>query len=165
MGAVAISRATLPVLSELLSAGDHARARSIALKWSLVMLVLGSVVVVVGWLLAPMGVALLFQRGAFDAANTAAVSDLVRWGLLQLPFYFAVLVLVQLLASEGRFRAMAFIAAANFAVKAAANFVLIRWFGIEGVMLATGVMGASSFGCYLALTLSNRSFKKKTGSS
>ena len=93
------------------------------------------------------------------AADTVAVSGLFRWGLIQIPFYFAVLVLVQLFASEGRFKAMAVIAAANFAVKAVANYVLIRWFGITGVVLATGVMGASSFGCYLFLTLSNGSFK------
>jgi peptidoglycan biosynthesis protein MviN/MurJ (putative lipid II flippase) len=161
MGAVAISRATLPVLSELLSAGNHARARSIALKWSFLMLAIGVVVAVVMWLLAPMAVALLFERGAFDAANTAAVSSLVRWGAVQLPFYFSVLVLVQLFASEGRFKAMAIIAAANFAVKAIANFVLIQWLGIAGVMLAASVVGASAFGCYLLLTLSNGSSKNK----
>jgi peptidoglycan biosynthesis protein MviN/MurJ (putative lipid II flippase) len=163
MGAVAIGRATLPVLSELLSAGDNARARSIALKWSLLMLAIGSVAAVVAWFLAPMVVKLLFQRGAFSAADTVAVSGLFRWGLIQIPFYFAVLVLVQLFASEGRFKAMAVIAAANFAVKAVANYFLIRWFGITGVVLATGVMGASSFGCYLFLTLSNGSSNNKTG--
>ena len=163
MGAVAIGRATLPVLSELLSAGDHARARSVALKWSLLMLAIGSVAAVVAWFLAPMVVKLLFQRGAFSAADTVAVSNLFRWGLIQIPFYFAVLVLVQLFASEGRFKAMAGIAAANFAVKAVANYFLIRWFGITGVVLATGVMGASSFGCYLFLTLSNGSSNNKTG--
>jgi peptidoglycan biosynthesis protein MviN/MurJ (putative lipid II flippase) len=163
MGAVAISRATLPVLSELLSAGDNARARSIALKWSLFMLAVGCVVAVVAWLLAPMVVKLLFQRGAFSAADTVAVSGLFRWGLIQIPFYFSVLVLVQLLASEGRFKAMAGIAAANFAVKVVANYFLIRWLGITGVVLATGVMGLCSFVCYLFFTLSNGSLKNKTG--
>ncbi|MFM0630082.1 murein biosynthesis integral membrane protein MurJ [Paraburkholderia xenovorans] len=163
MGAVAISRATLPVLSELLSAGDNARARSIALKWSLFMLAVGCVVAVVAWLLAPMVVKLLFQRGAFSAADTVAVSGLFRWGLIQIPFYFSVLVLVQLLASEGRFKAMAGIAAANFAVKVVANYFLIRWLGITGVVLATGVMGLCAFVCYLFFTLSNGSLKNKTG--
>ncbi|WP_027799338.1 murein biosynthesis integral membrane protein MurJ [Paraburkholderia dilworthii] len=157
MGAVAISRATLPVLSELLSAGDNVRARSIALKWSLLMLAIGGVMVVVAWFLAPIVVKLLFQRGAFSAADTVAVSGLFRWGLIQIPFYFSVLVLVQLFASQGRFKAMAGIAVVNFAVKAVANFFLIRWLGITGVVLATGVMGGSAFVCYLSLTL------KKTG--
>ena len=159
MGAIAISRATLPVLSEILSAGDHARARSIALKWSLLMLGIGVVVVVVAWYLAPFGVALLFQRGAFTAADTTAVAGLLRWGLLQLPFYFAVLVLVQLFASEGRFKEMAFVAVGIFVVKVLANFILIRLFGISGVLLATGVMGACSFGSYLLILLSSGSAK------
>jgi Na+-driven multidrug efflux pump len=88
---------------------------------------------------------------------------LFRWGLIQIPFYFSVLVLVQLLASEGRFKAMAGIAAANFAVKVVANYFLIRWLGITGVVLATGVMGLCSFVCYLFFTLSNGSLKNKTG--
>jgi putative peptidoglycan lipid II flippase len=117
------------------------------------------VVVVVAWYLAPFGVALLFQRGAFTAADTTAVAGLLRWGLLQLPFYFAVLVLVQLFASEGRFKEMAFVAVGIFVVKVLANFILIRLFGISGVLLATGVMGACSFGSYLLILLSSGSAK------
>jgi peptidoglycan biosynthesis protein MviN/MurJ (putative lipid II flippase) len=163
MGALAISRATLPVLSEISSAGHHDRARDTALMWSLLMLAVGVVVAAFAWLLAPIAVKLLFQRGAFNASDTAAVVNLVQWGLFQVPFYFAVLVLVQLLASQGRFKAMAIVASANFAVKALANLVLIRWLGISGVLVATGVMSASSFGCYLWLTLSDRSKRSAAG--
>ncbi|WP_309835507.1 lipid II flippase MurJ [Caballeronia sp. LZ065] len=165
MGAVAISRATLPVLSEMLSKGDHARARTIALKWSMVMTVIGVGVVVVAWALAPIGVALLFQRGAFTAADTQAVAGLFRWGLLQIPCYFGVLVLVQLLASEGRFRAMAWVAALNFIVKAGGNLIFIRWLGISGVMLATTLMCVCSYASYLYLTLSTRPASGNAGAS
>jgi putative peptidoglycan lipid II flippase len=163
MGALAISRATLPVLSEILSSGGQDRARRTALMWSLLMLAIGVVAVAFGWLFVPLGVRLLFQHGAFNAENTVAVAGLVRWGLVQVPFYFAVLVLVQLLASQGRFKAMALVAAANFAVKALANFVLIKWFGIAGVVLATGVMNAGSFACYLWLTMSSPSNRRPAG--
>jgi putative peptidoglycan lipid II flippase len=114
-------------------------------------------------LLTPLAVRLLFEHGAFNAANTAAVAALVRWGLVQVPFYFAVLVLVQLLASQGRFTAMAVVAAANFAVKVVANFVLIKWFGIAGALLATGVVSACAFACYLWLTMSGRSNQSAAG--
>ena len=33
-----------------------------------------------GWLLAPWGVSVLFQRGAFTAENTQAVAQVLRWG-------------------------------------------------------------------------------------
>jgi peptidoglycan biosynthesis protein MviN/MurJ (putative lipid II flippase) len=163
MGALAISRATLPVLSEIMSGGDQDRARRTALMWAALMFAVGLLVVMMVWPLAPFGVGLLFQRGAFTAADTAAVASLVRWGLVQIPCYFAVLALVQLLASQGRFKAMAIVAIANFVIKAIANFVLVRWFGVAGVLFATGIMSFSSLGCYLWLVRFDGSDWNKAG--
>ncbi|MGU7783020.1 murein biosynthesis integral membrane protein MurJ [Burkholderia sp. PU8-34] len=156
MGALAIGRATLPVFADILSSANPGRARTTALKWTLVMFGGGLVVALICWFGAPKGVQLMFQRGAFSAQDTVAVSALLRWGLVQLPFYFAVLVLVQLFASEGRFRAMAVIAIINFFVKAIADFVLIKWMGISGILLATALMHASSLGWYLLISQKNR---------
>jgi putative peptidoglycan lipid II flippase len=163
MGALAIGRATLPVLSEIMSGGDQDRARRTALMWAGLMFAIGVLVVAIVWPLAPFGVGLLFQRGAFNAADTAAVSSLVRWGLIQIPCYFAVLALVQLLASQGRFKAMAIVAISNFVVKAIANFALVRYFGVAGVLIATGIMSFSSFGCYLLLVRFDRSDQTRAG--
>ena len=74
-------------------------------------------------------------------------------GLLQLPFYFGVLILVQLLASQNRYRLMSGIAVANFALKAALNAVLAPRMGAAGIMLATSLMYLLSFACYLAVAL------------
>ncbi len=148
VGAASVGRAALPVLADIQSRGDPHRARSTALKWSVLMVLGGGAVTLVGWVLAPWGVSLVFERGAFTAANSAAVADVVRWGLLQLPFYFGVLILVQLLASQNRYRLMAGIAVANFALKAVMNQVLAPIMGPAGIMLATSMMYALSYGCY-----------------
>ena len=148
LGALSVGRAALPVLAEIHSRGDARHGRNVALKWSCAMAVAGAVMALLGWWLAPFGVALLFERGAFTVQDTMRVADVVRWGLLQLPFYFGVLILVQLLASQNRYRLMAAIAVANFVVKALLNTVLAPVFGAQGIMLATTVMYASSFGCY-----------------
>ena len=87
--------------------------------------------------------------GAFTAADTQAVAHVVRWGLLQMPFYFGVLILVQLLASQGRYRVMAGIAVANFLAKAVMNQVLAPAMGPAGIMLATAVMYLVSYCCYV----------------
>ncbi|KOF52206.1 hypothetical protein AD428_21780 [Achromobacter sp. DMS1] len=110
----------------------------------------GAAAVAVGWVLAPWGVSVLFERGAFTAANTQAVAHVLRWGLLQLPFYFGVLILVQLLASQNRYRIMAAIAVGNFALKAVLNMVLAPRMGAAGIMLATSLMYVLSYLCYLA---------------
>lgn len=153
IGAASVGRAALPVLADIQSRGDAVRARSMALKWSVLMLAAGAVATLVGWILAPWGVALLFERGAFTAQDTVSVAHVLRWGLLQLPFYFGVLVLVQLLASQNRYRIMAIIAFANFGLKAVMNFVLAPSMGAAGIMLATSLMYALSYICYVAVAV------------
>src|SRR3546814_12413251 len=70
IGAASVGRAALPVLADIQSRGDPQRARSMALKWSVLMLLAGGAVTLVGWLLAPWGVAPLFERGSFTAQDT-----------------------------------------------------------------------------------------------
>jgi len=113
----------------------------------------GAGVTAVAWVLTPWGVSLLFERGAFTAADTAAVAHVMRWGLLQLPFYFGVLILVQLLASQNRYGIMATIAVLNFLLKAGMNFVLAPVMGTAGIMLATSLMYALSYTCYVLVAL------------
>jgi len=149
VGAASVGRAALPVLADVQSSGDPARARSMALKWSALMLGVGCAVCVGAWILTPLGVTILFERGAFTAQDTQAVSAVLRWGLLQVPFYFGVLVLVQLLASQQRYRLIAVIACLNFAIKACLNLLLAPRFGLAGIMIATACMYALSYGCYL----------------
>jgi putative peptidoglycan lipid II flippase len=149
MGALAIGRATLPVFSAITGSGDRRRAYSIALKWTLFMFVGASAVMLAGLLASHSVVALLFQRGAFTADDTASVAELFRWGLLQVPFYFAVIVMVQLFASQGRFKEMALIAIANFVVKVLLDVWFVGWLGEKGVLLATAGMHATSLACYL----------------
>lgn len=153
LGAASVGRAALPVLADVQSRGDAAHARHVALKWSVWMLAAGAVAAAMGWLLAEWGVALLFERGAFTAQDTQAVAQVLRWGLLQLPFYFGVLILVQLLASQNRYRIMATIAVANFAIKAIMNQVLAPVMGTAGIMLATSCMYALSYSCYVIVAL------------
>jgi putative peptidoglycan lipid II flippase len=145
MGALCISRATLPIISQILVSGDHARARSTALKWSYLMIVLGAVASAIAYVLAPYGVALLFQRGAFTSEDTVAVTSLFRAGLLQIPFTFAIWVTVQLFVSESRFKEVSAAAVIGFLVKLAGNFVLVPTFGISGVFLATGLGAAANY--------------------
>lgn len=148
VGAASVGRAALPVLADIQSRGDPVRARTMALKWSGLMLAAGAVVTLLGWILAPWGVALLFERGAFTAQDTMTVAHVVRWGLLQIPFYFGVLVLVQLLASQGRYRLMATIAVINFLAKLVMNQILAPIMGPAGIMLATAMMYFVSYLCY-----------------
>ncbi|SHK74533.1 murein biosynthesis integral membrane protein MurJ [Paraburkholderia terricola] len=149
MGALAIGQAILPILSDIIGVGDLSRARHTAVKWTMLMFLLGSAIALVSWLLAPQAVALLFQRGAFTARDTAAVTELFRWGQMQVPFYFSGLVLLTLFASAGSYREMATIALLSFLVKVAANVVMTHWLAVPGIFAATALTHATTLICYL----------------
>lgn len=153
IGAIAIARATLPVLSETLAKGETKRAWRQAQQWSWLMLGLGTAAIVVGWLLAPLGVRLLFERGAFTPTNTIAVAQVLRLGLLQLPFFFGGLVLVQLFAGSGKYKNVAMVGFIVLALKIPLNLILSSFIGTSGIMLATAF---SQVGAFLWLLLRAR---------
>lgn len=148
LGAASVGRAALPVLADVQAQGNVRRARNMALKWSVLMFVGGLVVVGVLWVLSPFIVRILFERGAFTADDTRQVAEVLRYGLLQLPGYFGVLVIVQLMASQNRYVLMTAIALANFALKALLNWWLAPKMGLQGIMIATAMMYTLSFICY-----------------
>ena len=143
VGAMAVSRATLPVFSNAQAQGGE-QVNRVATYWVRVMFALGVVTMLVSWLLAPWGVELLFERGAFTAQDTAIVTEVLRYGLTQLPFYFAGIVLVSLLSSQGRYRAIAVIASVNLLAKIVAVMLLVPALGVNGIALSTALMYAVS---------------------
>lgn len=144
IGATAIARVILPVLSDV-ETTDSARARQIAKRWALVSLAMGIVAVGVGWVLSPIVVRVMFERGAFTPDDTVAVVEVLRFGLLQLPFVFAGGVLAQLWAARRSYAAFLYVNAFVVALKLVANVLLIDTFGINGAMIGTAIMYAACF--------------------
>ncbi len=143
IGALAVSRATLPVFSEAQAQGGQ-QINHVAEHWMRIMFALGMFAMSVSWLLAPWGVKFLFERGAFTAQDTAIVTEALRYGLAQLPFYFTGIVLVSLLASQRRHREIAGVASINLLIKVVASFGLVPWLGLKGLVLSTAFMYSTS---------------------
>lgn len=144
LGGTAVSRATLPVFARA-HHESGGRIHQVSVRWVAIMFGFGALAALMVWWLAPLAVRLVFERGAFDAGNTAAVADVLRYGALQMPFFFAALVLVSSLVARGLHRAVALGAAINLLVKVGASLVLVPAFGLPGIVLSTCVMYLSSF--------------------
>lgn len=144
LGATAVSRATLPIFSRIKSQQGKQLQR-IAMIWVRLMFVFGAVTLIISWWLAPWIVKLLFERGAFTARNTENVTEVFRYGLTQIPFFFPALALVALLASQGRHNLIAISGITNLFVKTGASYVLVPIMGINGIMIATGIMVMIAF--------------------
>jgi len=143
LGATAVSRATMPVLAAGYVVDALGTARVVR-HWGRLMFVLGLGFAALAIWLAPWGVALLFERGRFSAGDSAAVTEVLRYGLLQLPFYASGLVYVSWLTSQRRYLALFWISSVNLALKLIGNMVLVPRIGINGLMVSTVLMLASS---------------------
>jgi putative peptidoglycan lipid II flippase len=144
LGATAVGRATLPIFSKA-EAQAGAQGHRLANYWVGLLFTFGVIAMIVGWGLAPWAVRLLFERGAFTAEDTLSVSEVLRVGLLQLPFYFGGLVIVSVLASQREHKLIAIGASVNLLAKVGANLALVPIMGVSGIMAATAVMLMVSF--------------------
>lgn len=141
LGAMAIGRAILPVLSDAASLGDRTDS-SITRRWVGIFFAIGIILAGIGWVLADTVVNLIFERGAFTADDTARVADIFRFSLLQLPFYMPGIVIVQLIASRTDYRSFLYVNMIGLVVKVAGNLLLMPSMGINGALLATAGMYA-----------------------
>lgn len=143
LGATAVSRATLPVFSSDMAQGG-ANVTVLALRWAKWMLMLGLLALLLSWILAPLMVRVLFERGEFTATDTQAVSGVLRYALFQVVFYFPGLVLVSALAAQRRHKWIALSGAINLVCKVPLAFVLTHQFGLYGLVSSTVIMYALS---------------------
>jgi putative peptidoglycan lipid II flippase len=97
---------------------------------------------------------LLFERGAFTAENILAVSEVLRVGLLQLPFYFAELVLVSVLPSLREHKLIAIGASVNLLAKLGVHLALVPIMGVSGIIAATAFMLMVGFALLLGGSVS-----------
>jgi murein biosynthesis integral membrane protein MurJ len=153
---VVVGRALLPVLSGAVADGEHALGTRQSLQWAMLLFGIGAAAVIAGWPLAPTAVALIFERGAFDSADSAVVTHVLRYGLLQLPFVFGGLVLVQWIAASGRYGVLLAVACLALVVKITMNLLLLQPLGLAGLMAATAGMYAVSFLGQLAFVMRKR---------
>jgi putative peptidoglycan lipid II flippase len=143
MGAMAIGRATLPVFSEASTRVDT-RVNALGLRWAKWMLILGLGVFAVGWVAAPWAVSLLFERGAFTVQDTAHVSVIFRYALVQVPFYAFSLTLVNLMASQRRYGTLLVSGVVGICTKIGAAAMLVPLMQLEGLVLSTTFVYAAN---------------------
>lgn len=138
--AVSMSTVLFPRFAHLIAAG---RARELLRTFSLyaggiVLLSIPGIALLAAFS-EPL-VRLLFQRGAFTADATLAVSHVQMWLLLQIPFYVVVMLGARVLSALDANSAVLRISILNVAVNITANYLLMRQFGVTGIAMATSLV-------------------------
>jgi putative peptidoglycan lipid II flippase len=138
--AASLSAALLPSFARTISARQWDALKSMARRFA-VAIALGSIpcMIVIAVFAEPM-IRLLFEHGAFGAADTRAAARVQVWLSLQIPFYILVTVGFRLLAALDGYRVVLRIAALNLVVNVAADWTLMQWYGVTGIAMATSLV-------------------------
>lgn len=135
LAGIAINRSILPVFSQIQD--DEEKISNLVFYWVKIVFFLGVLLLVIGWIFAPYGVSLFFERGAFGVFDSRIVVDVFRYGLFQLPFYFIWMVFVSQLSASWGFKLLGIIFTLIAIVKFCALYFLVAVFGLRGIQLAS----------------------------
>ncbi|MDR3639875.1 MAG: lipid II flippase MurJ [Humidesulfovibrio sp.] len=104
---------------------------------------------VAGALASPLLVALLFQRGRFDAQAASLVSVVQACYFTQLPFYLLCIVTQRMLQALSQFRFLLLLQTGLVLLNALTSYIFSRAVGIAGIALSSTLMFALTAGISL----------------
>ena len=139
VGAMAVSRATLPVFSRTRTLGG-AHTANLARLWAFRLFLIGLLTMAAAWLAAPWIVKIFFERGAFKEENSLAVVNVFRVCVLQIPLYFASIVVTSYFSSQSAYKVLFWSGAVALTVKWAASALFTIHWGLNGLPLASAAM-------------------------
>jgi putative peptidoglycan lipid II flippase len=162
IGAASLTTAALPHLSAM--AAEQRFSDMQALLWRYVrLLLLVSVPLTIGLVVfsKPI-VALLFERGAFSASDTAVVANVQAALLLQVPFFFVSGFAVRFVMALRANRIMLWGTVICAITNVVANYTLMSRFGVVGLGLSTALVYvvSAAFLLYMATRLLDASRRR-----
>ena len=141
----AISTAVVPHLSRMIAVEDWAGCRHTIRTWVRVTAMI-SVPIALGLIvLSKWLVRVAYQHGAFHAADTAVVAPVLVMYAIQIPFYISSRVYYRFLVAMRRTDLILYCGIINLALDIVLNLILMRFFGVAGIALATSLWMATTF--------------------
>jgi putative peptidoglycan lipid II flippase len=86
-----------------------------------------------------------FQHGVFGPADTLQVTPVLAMYAIQIPFFVSSRVFYRFLVAICRTDLIFYCGALNLALDVVLNLVLMRYFGVAGIALATSLWTVSTF--------------------
>jgi len=141
----AVATAVVPYFSRMIAYRDWAGCRHTLRTW-IRLTALVSVPIAVALVAgAHLVIRIALQHGAFGPRDTAVVTPVLAMYALQIPFYVTGRVLNRFLVAMRRTDLIFYCGALNLILDIALNLILMRWFGVAGIALATSLWTVSSF--------------------
>jgi putative peptidoglycan lipid II flippase len=139
-----IASAVTPYLSGMIAQGDWRACRHTLRTWSLGLAAVS--VPIGGLLMASAGplVRVTLQHGAFGPGDTAVVKSVLVMYAIQVPFYVVSRVYYRFVVAMRRTDLVLYCGLLNLVLDIVLNLVLMRWFGVAGIALATSLWSIST---------------------
>jgi putative peptidoglycan lipid II flippase len=141
----AISTAIVPYLSRMIAFHDWKGCRHTLRTW-VRLSALVSVPIAVALIVAarPL-VRVALQHGQFKPRDTAAVASVLAMYAIQIPFFVVSRVYYRFVVAMRRTDLILYCGILNLGLDIVLNLVLMRWFGVAGIALATSLWTVSTF--------------------
>ena len=148
LSSAALATAVLPYISQAVAHSDWKACRRTLKVYSALVLAVTAPIALVLILASRPLVRLLYQRGAFTAADTLIVSSVQIGFALLIPFSTWGMLFVRYLSALRRNDILAYIAALSACLNVVLNLVLMRRFGVSGIAWSTSLVSVT---CCLVL--------------
>jgi putative peptidoglycan lipid II flippase len=141
----AVSSAVVPHFSRMIAHRDWPGCRNTLHTWVRLTALVSTPIalaLIAGshWLIR-----LTFQHGVFGPSDTALVTPVLAMYAIQIPFFVSSRVFYRFLVAMRRTDLIFYCGALNLALDIILNLVLMRWFGVSGIALATSLWTVSTF--------------------
>lgn len=158
---LSVGTAVLPHFSKMVSGEDWRGVRRTLMTYTrLLLLITLPLMLALIYFSEPI-VKLLFQRGAFTEANAQFVGLVQVMYLLQVPAYVLSILLARLISALKAIHLLTWGAVINLCSITVLTYVLMQWFQVVGIALATSAMFCLS--CAYLLVVSFRLLSQQSG--
>jgi putative peptidoglycan lipid II flippase len=141
----AISSAVVPHFSHMIAHRDWAGCRHTLKTWVRLSALVSAPIAVALVAGSHLLIRLTFQHGVFGARDTALVTPVLAMYALQIPFFVSSRVFYRFLVAMRRTDLIFYCGVLNLALDIVLNLILMRWFGVAGIALATSLWTVSTF--------------------
>jgi putative peptidoglycan lipid II flippase len=145
VSSMALATVAFPYFSRLVAEEDWSRLRQTLTTYTRLIVVATVPLTITIVVLSEWIVRVLFQRGEFTAADTAAVAEVQATLALMIPFYALAVVYSRVLVSMRKSQLMLICSCIVFVANVVGDYVFKELIGIQGIALATVVNFALQF--------------------
>ena len=139
IAALALSNVLLPYFSKLVMT-QMDKAYKTLFRMLKIIFSITTVIAIAGILTSDFFVALFFERNEFTAEDTAVVANIQKIILIYLPFRICGMLLISFLTSINKNNYQAYVTLISVILNIILDIILIKYFGVFGIAIATTVI-------------------------